>query len=122
MAAIFGRVDEFQEDKKEWSRHVEHLEYFFAANGVTGDEKKRSVLLSVMGPSSYKLLRSLVSPAKPGKKSYEELVAAMKKHHRPVPSEIVQKYKFNSHFWCKGETIATFVSEQEPHQRAVAWL
>ena len=61
---------------------------------MSTDAKKRSILLSVMGPSAYKLLRSLVSPDKPGEKSYEELVTAMKLHHNPVPSEIVQRYKF----------------------------
>lgn len=111
MAAIFGRIDEFEEDKEDWSQYVERLQHFFEANGVTEDAKKRSILLSVMGPSSYKLLRSLVSPAKPGEKSYEELVAAMKQHHNPVPSEIVQRYKFNSRFRREGESVATFVSE-----------
>ena len=64
-----------------------------------------------MGPSAYKLLRSLVSPDKPGEKSYKELVTSMKLHHNPVPSEIVQRYKFNCRFRREGESVAKFVSE-----------
>ncbi len=49
--------------------------------------KKRSILLSVKGSSSYK------------------------RHHNQVPSEIVQRYKFTSRFCWDGESVATFVSK-----------
>ena len=111
MTATFGRIDEFEEGQEDWIQYVERLEHFFEANDVSTDAKKRSILLSVMGPSAYKLLRSLVSPDKPGEKSYEELVTAMKLHHNPVPSEIVQRYKFNCRFRREGESVAKFVSE-----------
>ena len=52
-----------------------------------------------------------MSLTKPDKKSYEELVEVMEKHHNPTPSEIVQRYKFNSCFRKESETIATYLSE-----------
>ena len=64
----------------------------------------------MIGPSAYKLLRSLVAPTKPDKKSHE-LVAAMAKHHNPAPSEIVQRYRFNSRSRKEGESFATYLSE-----------
>ena len=67
--------------------------------------------MAIVGPSAYKLLRSLVSPAKLDEKSYKELVKAMEKHHNPTPSEIVQRYKFNSRFEKESESIATSLSE-----------
>ena len=93
MTATFSRIDEFEEGKEDWIQYVECLEHFFGAKDVSTDAKKRSILLSVMGPSAYKLLRSLLSADKPGEKLYEELVVATKLN--PVPSEIVQQYKFN---------------------------
>jgi len=112
MMATFGRIDEFEEGKEDWTQYVERLEHFFSGpKSMSTDLKKHSVLLSVMGPSAYKLLRCLVSSDKPGEKSYEELVTAMKLHHNPVPSEIVQQYKFNCRFHRKGESVAKFVSE-----------
>ena len=111
MAATFGRIDEFEEGKEDWTQYIERLEHFFVANSVTDNDKKRSILLTVMGPSAYKLLRSLISPAKPGDKSFEELVTAMKLHHNPAPSVIVQRYKFNGRFRREGESVAKFVSE-----------
>ena len=58
---------------------------FFLANGIDDAEKKRAVLLSVIGPVTYKLLRSLLVPAKPGEKTYSELVAALSAHYSPPP-------------------------------------
>jgi len=46
----------------------------FSANGITEEDKKGAVFLFVVGPATYKLLRNLLSPAKPGEMSYEELV------------------------------------------------
>ena len=70
MAVTFGRIEEFDGNKEDWSQCEERLGHFFAANGVESAEKKRSIFLSVVGAATYKLLRSLVAPAnyynKPG--------------------------------------------------------
>ena len=63
------------------------------------------------GPKAYKLLGSLIALAKPGEKTYEELVEVMTQHHNPPPSEIVQRYKFHTRQRQPGETIAKYVSE-----------
>ena len=54
MAAVFGKVKEFDSDNDDWLTNVEH---FFKANSITGNEQKQAVFLSVIGPSTYKLLR-----------------------------------------------------------------
>ena len=74
-------------------------------------EKKRSIFVSVVGAATYKLLRSLVAPARPGNKTYEELVKLLSTHFNPPPSEIVQRFKFHSRVREPGESVATFVSE-----------
>ena len=85
--------------------------FIFHANGIDVDDKKRSVFLLVIGPGAYKLLRSLLSPEKPGDKSFKSLTETMTKHYDPVPSEIVQRYKFHTRFRQPGETVSTYVSE-----------
>ena len=62
MAVTFGRIEEFDGNKEDWSQCEERLGHFFAANGVESAEKKRSIFLSVVGAATYKLLRSLVAP------------------------------------------------------------
>ena len=44
--ATIGRIEEFRDDKEDWVQYGERLEHFFAANGITEAEKKRSVFLS----------------------------------------------------------------------------
>ena len=59
------------------------LELYFVANGVTEAEQKRAVLLTVSGPSTYKLIRNLTAPEKPAEVAYSEIVALVKAHHTP---------------------------------------
>ena len=111
MAAVFGKVGEFDEAKEDWPQYVERLGHFFEANGIEEEGKKRSIFLTVVGPTVFKLLRNLVSPAKPGEKTYEDLVQLLTEHYKPIPSETVQRYKFHSRFRKPGESVATFVAE-----------
>ena len=74
-------------------------------------DKKRAMFLSVVGPATYKSLRNLVSPAKPGDKTYGELVEVLSKHYKPTPSEIVERFKFHSRFRKANESVATFDAE-----------
>ncbi len=50
----------------------------------------------MMGASTYKLLSSLIVPAKPAEKSYDQIVSALKKYYCPKTIVIVQHFKFNS--------------------------
>ena len=108
MMTTIGKLEEFDSDREDWPFYAERLEPFFAANEITDASKKKSVLLSVLGATSYKLLRSLVSPAKPGDKDYADVVETMKSHYNPAPSEIVQWYKFHSRFREPSESVAKY--------------
>ena len=108
----------FWEDYKEfdamlelWDQHEERLGHSLDANGITNIDKKRSVVLSAIGPAPYKLLTSLISPQKPGEKSYEELVTLLTEHFNPPPSEIVERYRFHTRIRHEGEAVSTFVAE-----------
>ncbi|XP_071493853.1 uncharacterized protein [Diadema antillarum] len=108
--ALIGKEDEFRPDHDGWDQYTERLEHYFGANGITDSGKQRAILLTVTGAKAYSLLRNLVSPAKPGNKTFDELCALMKRHYNPVPSEIVQRCKFNSRFRSEGESVADFVA------------
>ena len=91
--------------------YVERFGHFFTVNSITGAGKKRAVFLSVVGASTYKLLRNLVAPAKPGDKTFAQLVEVLSTHFRPTPSEIVERCRFHSRYRRPAESIAVFVSE-----------
>jgi len=79
-----------------WIQYIEKMEYYFQANKITAGEMKHIILIIAMGGKAQELMRNLISPDKPGDKSFGELVEVMTKHFCPPPSEIVQWYKFNS--------------------------
>ena len=108
--ATYGKVEEYKEDE-EWVEYVERLTHYFTANEIEDEGKQRSILLSVCGAKTYKLIRNLVAPEKPDSKSFKELAELVKNHRNPKPSEIVQRFKFNSRFRKEGESISTYVAE-----------
>ena len=64
-----------------------------------------------MGEKAYKLMHSLISPAKPNDRSFGQLVKEIRGHLCPLPSKIVQHYKFNFRIWQDGESVAVYVPE-----------
>ena len=82
------------------------LNIFFVANSIEDVEKQRAILSMVIGLTTYRLFRSLIAPAKLNEKTYQELVDALREHHSPTPSEIVQRFKFNTRFRQPGESIS----------------
>ena len=53
MAGVLGRLHEFDATLEPWEHYVERLGQFLDVNGITNIDKKRSVLLSPIGPAPY---------------------------------------------------------------------
>ena len=111
MATVFGKIEELDSSQEDWPQYMERLGYFFNDNGIESAEKKRAVLLTLIRAATYKLLRSLVAPSKPGEKTYQELIQALTAHFSPTPSPIMCRFKFHSRCRQPGESIAVFVSQ-----------
>ena len=114
MAVLLGKIDQFDPEQEEWPQYVERLDQFFEANELTGDSKatkRRATFLTVIGPGPYKLLRSLLSPVKPTDKTYDELVKKLTEHYSPTPSEVMQRFRFNSRSRKTGESVAAYLAE-----------
>ena len=112
--ALLGKIDPFDPDMEQWPEYVERLGQYFEANDLVGDDKTakwRATLVSLMNPSNYWLAQSLLAPAKPSEKTFELIVDALTKQYSPVPSEVMQRYRFNSRIRNAGESIAIFVVE-----------
>ena len=89
--AIYEKVDEYKEDE-EWVKYIERLTHYFTASKIEDRDKQRSILLSVCGAKTYKLIR---------------VSQAFKNHRNAKPSEIVQRFIFNSRFCKEGEAISS---------------
>ena len=82
---------------------------FFTANDIDAADKKRAILLSVVGAKSYAILRGL-SGNNPTSKSFDELDTLMQLHLHPAPNEIHQRFLFNSRVRKDSESISQFVA------------
>ena len=108
--ATHGTVSQYQQSKETWTTYVERLNHYFIANDVADEGKKRSILPSACGSSTYKLIRSLVEVGQLATTPYSEITKLVAGYYQPIPSEIVQRYKFNIRVRASGELIATYVA------------
>ncbi|KAH6924114.1 hypothetical protein HPB50_012050 [Hyalomma asiaticum] len=77
-----GQVEAFDETVSDWLSYEERLSSFFAVNKVPEDLKVHA-LLSIIGPKSYSLLKSLTAPDKPSEKTFEQLTELLRNHITP---------------------------------------
>ena len=103
---VVGQMEPFDcEQNESWPTYIERLEQYFIANDITSATKKVAVLLTVVGPKTYGLIRDLLAPEKPADKAYTEIVAVMKQHLNPKPC-----YKFHQRVQKEGESVACYFS------------
>ena len=110
MTAIIGRVQEFVPETEALSAYLERLQLFFDANNIAED-RKVSVLLTVIGVKNYALLRSLVAPSLPRDKTFDELVLKLKAHFEPKPLVIAERFHFYRRSQEPDESVLTYIAE-----------
>ncbi|KAK3745705.1 hypothetical protein QZH41_007914 [Actinostola sp. cb2023] len=110
--ATFGKIEQFSGQEEDFEQYTERLELYFEANDLNKiplktdqsnksevqarEKKRKAILLSVIGPSAYKILRNLTSPEKANEKPCEEIITLLRNHFAPKPSQTVQRFKFHS--------------------------
>ena len=108
--AVHGTLAAFNPREEDWSEYAERLSFYFAANGITTDAKKRAILLSSVGPTTFRLMRSLVLPASLDSLSYDDLVSKVKNHKEPTPSVIVRRFQLNTRNQRPSESISEYIA------------
>ena len=105
---VYGRMQSFVPSTESISAYLERLDLYFTANGIES-EKQVPVLLTVIGPENYTLLRGLVAPAAPKDKTLEELKASLTNHFKPKTLVIAERFRFYRRTQIVGESVAEFV-------------
>ena len=72
--ATHGTIGKYDGNRETWKSYMECLVQYFAANDVESADKKRSILLSVCGPTMYQLIRNILAPVKPTERTFAQLV------------------------------------------------
>ncbi|XP_060520647.1 uncharacterized protein LOC132698531 [Cylas formicarius] len=110
--ASFGNIEHFNvNDSKSWDSYKERLDFYLTANDITDAGKKKAVFLSICGPATYDIIRSLIAPMKVTKKTYEEIIKALSDHFAPRTSEIVSRFKFYQRDQHPEESISVYIKE-----------
>ena len=78
-------MPEFDSTTDAINDYLERLSFYLEANEVTGESKKRAILLTVIGQKQFRLLKDLSAPDSPSNKSFEVLCQLLKDHHSPAP-------------------------------------
>ena len=105
-----GRIDEFNPEAETITAYLERVELFFVANKVE-DDRKASVLLTLVGGTVYGVLRNLLSPNKPQDKTFDELKKELKGHYAPEHSEIAERFRFHKRNQLSTESLSQYVAE-----------
>ena len=105
---LHGAISAFNPAQEEWDEYIEH---YFTANDILAEDKRRAILLTAVGPSTYRLIRTLVAPAKVTEVSFDDIDAKAKAHFCPKPSPIVKRFEFNTRRQGEDESIAMYVAE-----------
>ncbi|XP_066950750.1 uncharacterized protein [Macrobrachium rosenbergii] len=86
----------------------------FRRNGfdtITAESECRAAFLTLVGKSSYNLIRDLVSPEVPTAKSYHQLKEILTNHFEPKKNKSAERFKFHRRYQKEGENIAAYVAE-----------
>ena len=74
--ATYRKIGEFDKTSEDWPNYIERVEFYFAANGIVDREgatqRRKAVLLSLVGAEMYRLIKNLVAPDKVATKSEKE--------------------------------------------------
>ena len=62
---LHGAVSKFDGNQEEWTEYAEQLEHYFIANDIVEAKKKRAILLTAVGPATFRLIKTLTLPGVP---------------------------------------------------------
>ncbi|GFX09623.1 uncharacterized protein K02A2.6 [Trichonephila clavipes] len=95
---------------EDWSSYVERLESYFVVNGIE-DKMEVPAILSLMGATTYKLLKNLATPNIPSELTYQDIVKLLSEHLNPKPLEMTERFRFYKRKQFEGESIANYCAE-----------
>ena len=90
--------------------HVEGAELYMAANNMP-EARRVAIFLNCVGKTTYVIIRRLMIPDKPGKKSLKDIITVMEKHFELKPLVIFERFKFNKCVQLLSETVSEYVVE-----------
>ncbi|XP_048489412.1 uncharacterized protein LOC125491441 [Plutella xylostella] len=106
-----GVLNIFNHEIQEWGSYKGRLEQWFQANAITAAEDKsgarrRAILLSSLGETTYRLIQDLALPKDVGTLSYEEVTELFDGHFQRKTCSFAERYKFHSAVQAPSESFS----------------
>jgi len=101
-----GHVAEF-DGLEDWWLYEERLEQYFLANGIE-KQRKVPVLLSVIGPRSYKIVKELSNPILPKDRSFSDICDLLRGHFTPTVPIFRKRIDFYELKQKDGESVSAW--------------
>ena len=108
--ATYGTPQEFKSECETITAYLERLKAYYDANDIPA-AKRVAVLLSIIDPNTYAILRSLMAPDSPRSKNLETITKALKNHYEPKPIVIAEHYHFHLRNQSSTESIGDYIAE-----------
>ena len=116
--ATYGKVKVFNLKADYWEVYKEQLHFYMVANNITDAAKKWSIVLTVCGDQTFKLLRSLVPDGKLDADdiTYDSLVGLLKSHYKKKQSVVVLDSTSIPMQGCRPTSLPTTLQLSESSQ------
>ncbi|XP_068227904.1 uncharacterized protein [Palaemon carinicauda] len=105
-----GNITEYLTEE-DFDDYIERFDQFCLINDIE-DDRKKILFLTVVGPKTYGLIKTLLAPNKPAEKTFQELTKLISEHLTPKPIIIAERYRFYQRKQQDGESVTQFVTEQ----------
>ncbi|XP_078481490.1 uncharacterized protein LOC113475438 [Ciona intestinalis] len=99
-----------------WVQWRSSLEIYLVAANITGDERKKAVLLHTAGREVQKIVRALTDDrnADDGELSYNDVITLLNTHFGRQKNLTIEKWKFSLMTQLPGETVSQWVCRLRP--------
>ena len=122
MASLpIGRsLEPFDPQTEDFEAYAERLEQYLLVNDVS-DKKKQVAFfpITVVGSSTYQVLRDLLAPDTPASRTLEELLEVLNRHYKPARLVIAERFNFHRRHQQPGESAAQYMVELRRWQNHV---
>ena len=106
----YGIMTEFNENSTKWSTYRQRLTFFFEANSIESEEKKRATFIAVVGDKTYETLLGLLAPADPSGVVFIDIMNKLDEYYSPKPKIIVERFKFYDCVKSETETMSQYLA------------
>ena len=90
----FRTLNEFSGIEKDWRSYYECFELYLVGNTIEGNNVKRAVFLSIVGETTYQLIRGLLSPKKFIEVDFINIIRTLLSQYNPNKNAIAERFKF----------------------------